>query len=54
MRETDEIARELFVEEKARMQEKIDIAKKLIGLGLDNVSISQATDLKIEQIEQLC
>jgi predicted transposase/invertase (TIGR01784 family) len=40
-------------EKKGEQKKQIDIAKKLINLGLDNSSISQATDLIIEQIEQL-
>ncbi len=37
----------------AKQEEKRNIAKKLIGIGLDNSTISQTTDLTIEQIEQL-
>ncbi len=53
MRETDEIARELFVEEKAALRKQIEIAKKLIALGLDDITIAQGTDLPLEQITQL-
>ena len=38
----------------AKQEEKRNIAKKLIDIGLDNSTISQTTDLTIEQIEQLC
>jgi hypothetical protein len=37
----------------AKQEEKRNIAKKLIDIGLDNSTISQTTDLTIEQIEQL-
>jgi predicted transposase/invertase (TIGR01784 family) len=40
--------------ETAVEENKIEIAKKLFFLGLDNVSISQATGLSVTQIEQLC
>ncbi len=53
MRETDEIARELLVEEKAKMQEKLDIAKKMILAGSEDDFIYQITNLTVEQIEQL-
>jgi predicted XRE-type DNA-binding protein len=49
MRETDEITREMFVEQKA----KIDIAKKLIKRNLSNEEIAEDTGLTAEQIEQL-
>jgi predicted transposase/invertase (TIGR01784 family) len=49
MRETDELTREMLVIE----NRSIEIAKNLIGLNLDNQSIAKATDLTIEQIEQL-
>jgi hypothetical protein len=49
MRETDEVAREMFVEQKA----KIEIAKNLIALSLDNDTIAKGTNLTIEQIEEL-
>jgi predicted transposase/invertase (TIGR01784 family) len=53
MREEDERAKLDQAEKKGKTQEKIDIARKLITLGLDNSSISQATDLTVEQIEAL-
>jgi predicted transposase/invertase (TIGR01784 family) len=53
MRETDEIARELFVEEKAELRRNIEIAKIAILEGFDNAMISKLTGLTIEQIEQL-
>jgi len=40
-------------EEKVRQNEKMEIAKNLILLGLDNEAIEKGTGLKIEQIEQL-
>jgi len=53
MRETDEIAEKLLVEEKAKMQEKFEIAKNSIIAELPNSIISQITGLTVEQIEQL-
>jgi predicted transposase/invertase (TIGR01784 family) len=53
MRETDEIAEKLLVEEKAQMKKAIEIAKNLIKLGLDNEVISKATGLTHAQIDQL-
>ncbi len=53
MREGDEIARELFVEEKGAMRKQIEIAKKAIKKGFDNETIIDLTDLTIEQIEKL-
>jgi predicted transposase/invertase (TIGR01784 family) len=53
MREEDERAKLDQAEKKGKTQEKIDIARKLITLALDNSSISQATDLTVEQIEAL-
>lgn len=49
MRETDELAREMFVEEK----KAITIAKKLIKRNLTNEEIAEDTGLKIDQIEKL-
>jgi len=37
----------------AKQEEKRNIAKKLIDIGLDNSTISQTTDLTLEQIEEL-
>ncbi|MDW8210776.1 MAG: hypothetical protein RMJ44_06780, partial [Cytophagales bacterium] len=39
--------------EEAAQEKAIEIAKNLIGLGLDNISIAKATGLTAEQIEQL-
>jgi len=49
MRETDEIAEKLLVEEKKAIQ----IAKNLILLGSENNFIVKATNLTLEQIEKL-
>jgi predicted transposase/invertase (TIGR01784 family) len=49
MRETDEITREMLVEENKAKQ----IAKNFIALGLDNDMIAKGTNLTNEQIEQL-
>jgi len=53
MRETDEKTEKMLVEEKAEIQEKIEIARNLIALGLDNDIIVKATGLTVEQVEQL-
>ena len=53
MRETDDIAREMFVNEKAKMREKLDIAKKMVLADSENDFIAQMTGLPLEQIEQL-
>jgi hypothetical protein len=49
MREADDINREKFVVEKAKLSTQLGIAKNLISLGLDNETIAKATDL-IEDI----
>ncbi len=49
MRETDEVAEKLFVIEKNSRK----IAKNLISLGLNDELIAKATDLTIEQIQEL-
>ncbi len=41
------------MELKAKQEEKLEIAKKLIKRGLSNEEISEDTDLAIEQIEKL-
>lgn len=53
MRETDEIARELFVEEKAALRKQTEIAKKLLQSPLSNEDIANYTGLPLEQITQL-
>ncbi|TAE00337.1 MAG: Rpn family recombination-promoting nuclease/putative transposase [Bacteroidetes bacterium] len=61
MRETDEKAREMLVEERGRNQGKmegknlrnIEVAKNAINKGLDNETIAAITGLTVEQIEQL-
>jgi predicted transposase/invertase (TIGR01784 family) len=53
MRETDEITREMFVEQKAKKQRDIEIAKNFIVLGLDNSMIAKGTNLTLEQIQEL-
>ncbi len=53
MRETDEIARELFVEETAKYKEKIEIAKNAILEGAEDKFIAKITSLTIKQIEQI-
>jgi predicted transposase YdaD len=51
--ETDDKAEKMLVEEKAKMQEKLEIAKNFIELGLDNNLIVKGTGLTFEQVEQL-
>jgi predicted transposase/invertase (TIGR01784 family) len=53
MRETDEVAREMLVEEKAKIQEKLEIAKNAILEGSKNEFISKITGLTLEQIQEL-
>ncbi|TAE00109.1 MAG: Rpn family recombination-promoting nuclease/putative transposase, partial [Bacteroidetes bacterium] len=57
MRETDERAREMLVEERGRNQGinqgKMEIAKKLIKRNLTNEEIAEDTGLAIEQIEKM-
>lgn len=57
MRETKnsnaaESAKEIY-EKEAKFQEKVEIAKKFISVGLDNNTIAKGTGLTPEQIEQL-
>jgi RNA-splicing ligase RtcB len=49
MRETDEKAEKMLVEENSQKK----IAKNLISLGSENDFIVKATDLTLEQVEQL-
>jgi predicted transposase/invertase (TIGR01784 family) len=49
MRESDEIAREMFLIDKRNKE----IANKMILTGFDNETIAQMTELTVEQIEQL-
>ncbi|TAH30396.1 MAG: hypothetical protein EAZ06_03430 [Cytophagales bacterium] len=53
MRETDEKAEKMLVEQKAELRKQIEIAKNGIKKGLDNQFVSDLTGLSIEQIEQL-
>jgi predicted transposase/invertase (TIGR01784 family) len=53
MRETDEIAEKLLVEEKAKFSNQLEIAKKLIKRNLTNEEIAEDTGLTVEQIEAL-
>ncbi len=38
---------------KGKLEEKLEVAKNLIKIGLDNKTIAKATDLNIEEIEKL-
>lgn len=49
MRETDELTREMFVEEK----KAITIARKLINRNLTNDEIAEDTGLTLEQVAHL-
>jgi predicted transposase/invertase (TIGR01784 family) len=53
MRETDDIAREMLVEEKAKLEKQIEMAKIMLEDNESNVKIAKYTGLTIEQIEQL-
>lgn len=53
MRETDDIAREMFVEENAKQQTKFEIANKLLQSSLSDEDIANSTGLTIEQINQM-
>ncbi len=53
MRETDEKAREMLVEQKAEFRKQIEIAKNFIALNLDNATIAKGTGLTQDQIEAL-
>ncbi len=53
LRETDEKAEKILVEETTKLSTQVEIAKNFIAMGLDNSTIAKGTDLTIEQIEQL-
>ena len=53
MRETDEKAEKMLVEEKAKMNRNFEIAKKLIKRNMSNEDIAEDTGLTLEQVEQL-
>lgn len=53
MRETDEIAEKMLVEEKAKMQEKFGIAKTMLADKEPNERIAKYTGLTLEQVEKL-
>ena len=53
MRETDDITREMFVEQKAKMKEKLEIAKKLLQSPLSDEDIANYIGLSLEQIQEL-
>jgi predicted transposase/invertase (TIGR01784 family) len=53
LRETDEKAEKILVEENAKWSTQVEIAKNFIAMGLDNATIAKGTDLTIEQIEHL-
>jgi predicted transposase/invertase (TIGR01784 family) len=53
LRETDEKAEKILIEENAKWSTQVEIAKNFIAMGLDNATIAKGTDLTIEQIEHL-
>ncbi len=53
MRETDEVAEKMLVEEKAKFSKQIEIARKMLKRGTSIEIIAEDTDLTLEQIEQL-
>ena len=53
MRETDEKAEKMLVEQKAAQRRNIEIAKKLIKRKLTNEEIAEDTGLNLEQIQEL-
>ena len=53
MREADERAEKMFVEQKAELRKQIEMATKAIKRGFENETIADLTDLTVEQIEQL-
>jgi predicted transposase/invertase (TIGR01784 family) len=53
IRETDDKAEKMLVEEKAELRKQSEIAKNFIVLGLDNNTIAKGTGLTPEQIEKL-
>jgi predicted transposase/invertase (TIGR01784 family) len=48
-----EISVEYTAKLEAKQEEKIEVAKNFITLGLDNDTIAKGTGLTVEQIEQL-
>jgi hypothetical protein len=53
LRETDEKAEKMLVEQNAELRKQTKIAKNFIALGLDNTTIAKGTGLTGEQIEEL-
>lgn len=53
LKASEALSLKMEAEEKVRINEKIEIAKKAINKGLDNNFISEITGLTIEQIEKL-
>jgi predicted transposase/invertase (TIGR01784 family) len=53
IRETDEKAEKMFVEQKARLSSQIEIAKKMLERGAEIGIIAGDTGLTIEQIQEL-
>jgi predicted transposase/invertase (TIGR01784 family) len=53
MRETDELTREMLVEEKAKLSKQIEIAKNAVSEGFDSSIIAKITGLTIDQIQTL-
>ncbi len=53
MRDTDEIAREMFVEEKAKLSKQLEIAKSLFQTTLSNEDIAKHTGLTLKEVQEL-
>ncbi len=53
LKASEALSMQAEAEEKVRSERSVEIAKKLIALGLDSTTIAQGTDLNLAQIEQL-
>ncbi len=53
MRESDDIAREMLVEQKAELRKQTEMAKNALAEGFDDNLISKLTGLTLEQIQEL-
>lgn len=53
MRETDEKAERILVEENAKHKRNVEIATKLMKRNLTNEEIAEDTGLSVEQIQEL-
>lgn len=53
MREMDDEAREIFVVEKAKYSNQVEVAQKAMAEGFDDEIIARLTGLEVEEIETL-